>query len=65
MPMPSMRMIDNWRNTGCHTDESWRFQQFETFKIEPLKIEPLKIEPIKIEPIRMEPFSPWRSDRNW
>ena len=25
--MPSRDMVDNWRNTGSHTNNSWRYEQ--------------------------------------
>ena len=37
LPAPSPDMVENWRRTGNHLDDSWRNQFFQPPKIEILK----------------------------
>ena len=37
LPAPSPNMRDNWRNTGNHLDNSWRYQVYEPPPIEPIR----------------------------
>jgi hypothetical protein len=76
--LPTMRMLDNFRETGSMMDERWRYQRTEPeIKIPEIRvIEPIKlpeynpmpvvrIEPIKLrEPVLPE-FNAYRSKKPW
>lgn len=66
LPAPSPNMVENWRMTGYHTDNSWRY---EPSKYEAINRNVVNFEPINMNlpetPILHRTFYPYDEDRRF